>query len=264
MDSKLKNEELLAKICEFDWFKKFFDVKNTEILGRGAFGVVISSFKLENPSEKLALKIIFPQSDSTLSEYTKEVNFMTSLSNHANICEIKDILMNSLEKSVVIIMKPARISLKSLLEKEKSLKPDILLQMLADITNGLKYAHSKSIFHCDIKPANILVFDTKNRQSLKNISEYKAIDVKTVFKLSDWGGGLFNTKSKTTYISRGFSFTPGYVAPKISNQEEKLNMGLCDIYSLGMTLLNCCGHQYDDIKHISNYGKKNRRNMILI
>ena len=82
MDSKLitlKIEELLPMIISFPWFKNNFSIQNAEILGRGGFGVVISTTTLQNPLERIAVKLIFPQTDLTISEYMKEINFMTSL-----------------------------------------------------------------------------------------------------------------------------------------------------------------------------------------
>ena len=253
----LKENEILSKIREYPWFIKLFDPNNLSILGKGAFGVVVSTRLLSNPLENIALKIVIPESQALLKEYIKEITLMTLLDNHANICDIEDSIIDSFEKTIVIRMSQAECSLKNMIDKEKSLEKEYILQLFADMVNGLNYAHSKGIYHLDIKPANILIFRTKKRENLPKGQNSHVYYENLVFKLSDWGGGVLNTKGgKTTVISNSFASTPGYMAPEISNNEDKLNLASCDIYSLGMTLLICCGQKYENIKHISSISKE--------
>ena len=259
MNSSLLNQkhgDILLKIREFPWFKKYFDPDVLTLLGKGAFGVVVSTKLLTNPLESIALKIVIPESQALLKDYIKEINFMTLLDNHANICEIQDSIIDSFDRTVVIRMSQAESSLKNVIDREKQLKNGYLLQVLADIANALAYAHSKGIYHLDIKPANILIFRTEIRENLPKIQKTHVFDGKIVFKLSDWGGGVLNSKGKTTLISDLFASTPGYMAPEISNGEDKLNLAACDIYSLGMSLLICCGQKYENIKHISSISRE--------
>ena len=79
-----------------------------------------------------------------------------------------------------------------------------------------------------------------------------------VFKLSDWGGGLLNNSGKTTSLKTGIAHTKAYSPPELNMENKKINFEKIDVFSLGMTMVNCCGVSSKDINHISqieNEGK---------
>lgn len=57
----------------------------------------------------------------------------------------------------VLIMERAEQNLSSFIERSTALEPKNKLLILTGIANGLAYLHSKSIFHGDLKPPNILI-----------------------------------------------------------------------------------------------------------
>ncbi|MBU1171287.1 MAG: CHASE2 domain-containing protein, partial [Proteobacteria bacterium] len=96
-------------------------------------------------------------------------------------------------------------------------KPDQLLPMrkvidyVADIADGLDYAHQKGIVHRDIKPANIMLLDSG------------------IIKITDFGIARISASSQTmTGVIKG---TPHYMSPE-QFSGKKVD-GRSDIFSLG-------------------------------
>jgi serine/threonine-protein kinase len=89
-----------------------------------------------------------------------------------------------------------------------------IIDIIADIADGLNYAHERGIVHRDIKPANVML--------LKN----------GVIKITDFGIARITATSKTqTGIVKG---TPYYMSPEqFSGQKVD---GRSDIFSLGVMM----------------------------
>jgi len=89
-----------------------------------------------------------------------------------------------------------------------------VIEYVADIAEGLEYAHQKGVVHRDIKPANVMLLKTG------------------VVKITDFGIARITASSQTqTGIVKG---TPHYMSPEqISG--EKVD-GRSDIFSLGVML----------------------------
>ncbi len=87
-----------------------------------------------------------------------------------------------------------------------------LIDYLADIAEGLEYAHQKGIVHRDIKPANIMLLKTG------------------IIKITDFGIARITASSQTkTGVIKG---TPFYMSPEqISGKKVD---GRSDIFSLGV------------------------------
>ena len=135
----------------------------------------------------------------------------------------------------------------------KRIKPDLLPQILADCLDALIFAADRSISHLDIKPANIIYFKTDNRKRIKGLQIDTITDESLIFKVSDWGGGLMRA-NKTKKHSSIVGFTMGYAAKEIIN-DSAFNGNKADVFSLGMTLIACCGVPYSEFKHLSSFPK---------
>jgi serine/threonine-protein kinase len=103
---------------------------------------------------------------------------------------------------------------------EKYIKKDNLLPMrkvvdtIADIADGLNYAHERGVVHRDIKPANVMLLKSG------------------VVKITDFGIARITATSKTqTGIVKG---TPYYMSPE-QFSGEKVD-GRSDIFSLGVMM----------------------------
>ena len=100
---------------------------------------------------------------------------------------------------------------------------------IIEVARGLAYAHSRQVFHRDVKPANIL------------------LDHNGVVKLADFGTGIFMTERTTDRVGTAY-----YMAPEIF--EGKQPSVQADIYSLGILAYEVLtnkrpfmGNSYDEL-----------------
>lgn len=83
----------------------------------------------------------------------------------------------------------------------------------------------------DLKPQNILIFGK-------------------ICKIGDWGGSIFQKKGSSklsTMNSQNINFTRAYSSPEFldhleeDSKNDNIDFHLCDVYSLGIVILKCCG-----------------------
>ena len=104
--------------------------------------------------------------------------------------------------------------LQQYIKKDNLLPMRKVIDYVADIADGLDYAHQRGIVHRDIKPANIML--------LKN----------GVVKITDFGIARITATSQTqTGVVKG---TPYYMSPE-QFSGEKVD-GRSDIFSLGVMM----------------------------
>ncbi|HET8714670.1 MAG TPA: serine/threonine-protein kinase, partial [Holophagaceae bacterium] len=105
----------------------------------------------------------------------------------------------------------------SALLRRRALQPAQALELLAQVCDGLAYAHAKGVLHRDVKPSNIRVLEQSGR---------------TVAKLMDFGVARLPDSQLTGTGDR--VGTLSYMAP------EYLRGGAptiqCDLYPVGMML----------------------------
>ncbi|MEY2536898.1 MAG: eukaryotic-like serine/threonine-protein kinase [Verrucomicrobiota bacterium] len=107
-------------------------------------------------------------------------------------------------------------SLDDLIEQQKRLPEELVLEAGIQVAKGLRAAHAKGLIHRDVKPANILFAD-----------EHTA-------KIGDFG--LAGAAAEGLETRGEIWGTPYYVAPeRLNNDPEDLRS---DIYSLGATLFH--------------------------
>lgn len=92
---------------------------------------------------------------------------------------------------------------------------------LEQIGNGLKYLHSLNIFHCDLKPENVLIYDENG---------------KIMVKICDFGCSHIIPEGVFDSIGLRFSGTAGFTTPEVYNDKQKL-VKLVDIDTWAYTCL---------------------------
>lgn len=257
-------------VTKLNWFTKKYDPEFFNFLGSGNFGAVFESKRLKD-KQIVALKYI---ETCNYSEYEKtfdEVKILKKLS-HPNILKIYDecFMTEPLDDDndeedekneednknlykLIIVSERAAMSLKQYMQKKNVLKENEILHIFSDLVQALIFSKEKRIFHCDIKPDNILVFEG-NRDTSADLQKLFVEDPKLIFKLCDWGGASNLERSRTiTRIKSDekMAFTWAYASPEITDvsedksqtitSEKKIYFFKCDIFSLAITVLVLCG-----------------------
>jgi serine/threonine protein kinase len=185
-------------------------------LGHGAMGIV---YKARDPllDRIVALKTVdldVSGEDSEVFErrFYREARSAGRL-NHANIVTIHDVGKN--DSVAYIAMEFLRgQSLREILDSGVVLPPEKVVDILAQVADGLAFAHENGVVHRDVKPANIMVLDNGR------------------VKITDFGIALLPMGSRT---SAGAVFgSPKYMSPEqVVGREVD---GRADVFSLGAVL----------------------------
>jgi serine/threonine-protein kinase len=187
-------------------------------LGRGAMGIVylgedsrihrttaIKTFRFGDDFEPA-------EAEKMKEKFFREVESAGTLS-HPNIVNIYD-AGDEQDLAYIAMEYLEGEDLERYTKKEHLLPMRKVIDYVADISDGLDYAHQKGIVHRDIKPANIMLLKTG------------------VIKITDFGIARITATSQTqTGVIKG---TPYYMSPEqISGKKVD---GRSDLFSLGVML----------------------------
>ena len=222
-----------------------------EQLGSGGFGQVFLGQSMDSRQE-VAIKALRKDSRITskgalwalgaLENADMEIGLLRNHGHHPNIVGFHDAIHT--RRNVYLILERAEMDLSSLIEKnlkpysmyEKSLNSDAMKQVMMGILNGVRYIHSKGIYHLDLKPSNILIAGSALTGG--------SIEASSI-RLCDFGLSRVSTKydpnspasRHSLRLPPGFrGGTPGYIAPELvlgkGGEAEA-----ADMWSLGCILL---------------------------
>ena len=216
---------------------KLQDYQLGKRLGSGSFGVVFRA--LQVPLDRsVALKILTTgdsatekQREKIQAEFLREAQFTGKLE-HPNIVPVHDIGLTKGRKGgssrPFYVMK--EIHGDSWMDKIRSLSVAENLNILKRVAEGIAFAHSKSVLHCDLKPENVM------------LGEFGEV------LIVDWGQAI--DLSLPESIRPGG--TPAYIAPEMAtywcdtyldrvlDSPAKEDIGpRSDVYQLGAILFEC-------------------------
>ncbi|XP_071733625.1 mitogen-activated protein kinase 15-like [Rutidosis leptorrhynchoides] len=148
--------------AEVDFFTEYGEgsrYKIEEVIGKGSYGVVCSAYDT-HLGEKVAIKkindIFEHVSDAT--RILREIKLLRLL-RHPDIVEIKHILLPPSRREfrdIYVVFELMESDLHQVIKANDDLTPEHYQFFLYQLLRGLKYIHTASVFHRDLKPKNIL------------------------------------------------------------------------------------------------------------
>src|SRR5438067_3365545 len=197
-------------------------------LGKGAMVIV---YLAKDPliGRLVALKTIRPSAHAD-DEDTREFQqrFVreaqaAGILNHPSIVTVHDIGQDEPSGMSFIAMEYVEgQNLKEIMAQGRPLSFEQAADIMAQVADGLDFAHAKGIVHRDVKPANIILLEG-NRA-----------------KITDFGIAKITSSANLTTTGQ-FLGTPNYMAPEqIKGTPVD---GRSDIFSLGICLYECLTHR---------------------
>ncbi len=111
------------------------------------------------------------------------------------------------------------------LQREMTVEPETLLDMIAGVTRALDLAHQQSIVHRDMKPANIFLHRTATGRLVGKILDFGISKV-----LSSGSQSSFSLTKTGTVVG-----SPAYMSPEQAAGRDDID-GRADVWSVGVVL----------------------------
>ncbi|WP_328463492.1 protein kinase [Actinoplanes sp. NBC_00393] len=181
-------------------------------LGAGRFGTVYRVYD-NLADEERAVKIVHRGTDSVVERLKREFKLLLSLPLHRSIVVVREADYLELGKVPYVVFEHLEGRDGKSLVADRALGPADVVRFGVDVADGLAHLHGEGIFHCDVKPANLLRTDVGCKILDFNVAT-RASD-----SLSEVGG------------------TPQYAPPDYSSGRVTIaDLVDRDVYGLGVTL----------------------------
>lgn len=225
-------------------FLEKYQIQQNKILGRGGFGVVFAASFINQSKEtqECAIKI---QYNDNIEAAAQEISIMQKLSNqNSHIIRVIEYFPDPAEKdkyeySIIVMEKGEKNLFEFLKENDNKLEKPLLMQLFCDLVKGLNYAHSRQVSHSDIKPLNILVFESRLKEP--DAQKKCVVNESLIFKLCDWGIGILGKNIEITQTLGTCIAFSNFAPYEMRIPKHRINSDKADIFSLAMVILNCCG-----------------------
>eukprot|EP01018_Ginkgo_biloba_P016116 Gb_35658 [translate_table: standard] len=203
-------------------------------IGSGSFGTVQSATWL---GEKVAVKIVRASIHACASfdAFMREVNHQAGL-RHPHILPLFGYSFDENKGECYIVMELAQGNLRNYITNQRcNLTLELAVDIMLQISEGMKYLHSKDLIHRDLKAENVLV----NWKGIAGLSDIQYVQA----KLCDFG--LARTKfdgsnsiGKTPNAGTKFWIAPEVLQEITSIDDSTIGVNYsveADVYSFAMT-----------------------------
>lgn len=127
-------------------------------LGAGRFGTVYRVYD-NLADEERAIKIVHRVSESAIERIKQEFKLLLNLPLHRSIVVVREADYLELGKVPYVVFEYIEGRDAKALVIERTLGPADVVRFGVDVAEGLAHLHQEGIFHCDVKPANLLRTD---------------------------------------------------------------------------------------------------------
>ncbi|MFK7738563.1 MAG: protein kinase [Pirellulaceae bacterium] len=147
-----------------------------KLLGQGAFGQVWLAHEL-NTGRKVAIKFYLSRGGVDWQLIRHEVHHLVSMSTGRYIVQVLGVGWEA-EPPYYVMEYLENGSLEDMIRAQGSLSLPAASKLMREISEGLSYAHSKGVLHCDLKPANVML-DQDWRPRLGDFGQSRMSDDQT-------------------------------------------------------------------------------------
>lgn len=191
------------------------------VIGIGGMGIVYEA-EHQFLGRRIALKILHPRYLDRLEEFQRFLREARAVGamGHRSIVEVFDAGFVDGTTPYLVMERLVGENLEQYIERKQTLSAKRTFRIAYEVLNGLSVAHSKSILHCDMKPANVFIVRSQIGR--------------TGVKLLDFGISKLAIDGRANAVDEptGFVFgTPFYMAPEqvVGGELDQRT----DIYSVG-------------------------------
>lgn len=184
-----------------------------DLLGSGTFGQVFKCTDVDNSSRTVAIKVV-KNKQAYFNQGLVEVRLLEQLNGISDsgdsIVRLSDYFIY--KRHLCLVFEMLSINLYELIKQNshRGLNVGLVKHFTKQILEGLVILEKIHLIHCDVKPENILLVDSKSSQ----------------LKLIDFGSACFENQTVYTYIQSRFYRSPEVIVGTPYNSR-------IDMWSLG-------------------------------
>jgi len=197
------------------------------VVADGGMGRVYEGIDKQTDT-RIAVKILHPdvaKDEIALERFKREYEINASLP-HEHIVKVLDFQRDTVAGTWILVMEFLDgEELRYALKREKTLPPERLVRMMAQVAIGLDEAHARGFIHRDLKPDNVFLVGTREGD---------------VVKLLDFGSAkdTGNSKQKKLTVLGTTIGSPYYMAPEQAQGLETIDPR-ADVFALGAVVYEC-------------------------